>query len=189
VAPRRGSHAGVTAIGVEQSSRALVTASVETCLCCRAGIFAPPATVSECAGSATRRRDRRPELAKCAHPAQTESVASGDEMLVGAAKEISARPRSPVLPHPHGGPAVTDRQGGASAPSSEASAPSADVVRTAQTRRAHARNGKPRAGAAGERELDHVGGTTPQPELSVLPSGMVVWQERVPARLAPDRSA
>ena len=29
--------------GVEQSSRALVTASVETCLCCRTGIFAPPA--------------------------------------------------------------------------------------------------------------------------------------------------
>ena len=50
---RSGQHPGLTQIGVEQSSRALVTASVETCLCCRTGIFAPPATVSECAESRT----------------------------------------------------------------------------------------------------------------------------------------
>ena len=46
---RSGSPVAVVASGAGQSSRALVTASVETCLCCRTGIFAPPATVSECA--------------------------------------------------------------------------------------------------------------------------------------------
>ncbi|MGB8874944.1 MAG: hypothetical protein WCD11_01440 [Solirubrobacteraceae bacterium] len=48
---RSGSETEVAGSGAEQSSRALVTASVETCLCCRTGIFAPPATVSECAES------------------------------------------------------------------------------------------------------------------------------------------
>jgi hypothetical protein len=40
----------------------------------------------------------------------------GDEILVGMAKEGSAVAADhQVLPHPHGDPAVTDRQGGFSA--------------------------------------------------------------------------
>ena len=35
-----------------------------------------------------------------------DAVASGDEMLVGAEGGLRGRGRSPVLPHPHGGPAV-----------------------------------------------------------------------------------
>jgi hypothetical protein len=47
--------------------------------------------------------------------AHREAVTSGDEMLVGAAEEVSAGAgRSLVLPHLQGGPAVADRQGGAS---------------------------------------------------------------------------
>ena len=43
---------------VEHSYPTLVTASVETCLGCRTGIFAPAATVSECADSASIADDR-----------------------------------------------------------------------------------------------------------------------------------
>ena len=51
-------NAGPAASSVEESSRALVTASVETCLCCRTGIFAP--TAQRLSSFSLNRRELRP---------------------------------------------------------------------------------------------------------------------------------
>jgi hypothetical protein len=84
---------------VDQSSRALVTASVETCLCCRMGIFAPPATVSEMRGEqGTGRHLAAPKAVDCA---------CGDEQVRGDGRAetgfhfgavADCRPHTPAHP-------------------------------------------------------------------------------------------
>ena len=62
---------------------------VETCLCCRTGIFAPAATVSECADSAGRRDE----------PTRAETLRL---LLAGplkpASTEAAVTPRTTLLP-------------------------------------------------------------------------------------------